>query len=40
MTTVHVRTASRFWFRMDAALRSASLTCLRWRLVLTPILPF
>lgn len=40
MTTVQVRTASRLWFRMDAALRSASLAWMRWRLALTPILPF
>ncbi len=40
MTIVHVRTASRLWFRMDAALRSASLWCLRWRSALSPILPF
>lgn len=40
MTTVHVRTASRLWFRMDAVLRSASLACRRWRRVLAPILPF
>jgi hypothetical protein len=40
MTTIPVRTASRLWFRVDATLRSASLTCRRWRLLLTPILPF
>lgn len=39
MTSVPVRTASRIWFRMDAALRSASLAWQRWRFVLTPILP-
>ena len=37
MTTVHVRTASRLWFRMDAALRSAPLR--RLRFALSPILP-
>ena len=40
MTTIPVRTASRLWFRMDAAVRAASIAWCRWRLVLAPILPF
>ncbi len=39
MTPLPVRTASRLWFRMDAAARSASLAWFRWRLALAPILP-
>ena len=39
MKTVPVRTASRLWFRIDAAARSASLAWCRWRLAFAPILP-
>ncbi len=31
MTPIPVRTASRLWFRMDAASRSVARTCRRWR---------
>jgi hypothetical protein len=40
MTPVPVRTASRMWFRMSAAARSAHASFYRWRWALSPILPF
>ena len=40
MRTRQVRSASRLWFRMNATARSASMTWIRWRSALMPILPF
>ena len=41
MARIWVRTASRLWFRVDAAARAATLAYLRWRSgVLAPLLPF
>jgi hypothetical protein len=40
MSQCPVRSATRLWFRMDATVRSVSVTWLRWRSALTPILPF
>ena len=39
MTPLPVRTASRLWFRVDAAARAASEVWCRWRVLLAPILP-
>jgi hypothetical protein len=38
MDRIRVRTASRLWFRLDAATRSMTRTCRRWRAALPPIL--
>jgi hypothetical protein len=36
---VPIRSASRLWYRLDGALRTAAVAWGRWRAVLSPILP-
>lgn len=39
-TLIPVRSASRLWYRMDVTARTVGGAWLRWRSVLSPILPF